>query len=124
MLRAALLNILLNACQAGASRVEIRTLSESGVCRIAILDDGVGIPDDVVAHMFEAFYTTKKTGTGLGLPIVKRLVELQDGTVSLTPREGGGTLAEITLPRACQPSAPVIPFAEAVASRANRGSRS
>ena len=54
--------------------------------------------------MFEAFYTTKKTGTGLGLPIVKRLVELQEGTVSLTPREGGGTLAEITLPQVRQPA--------------------
>ena len=107
MLRAALLNILLNACQAGASRVEIRTLAEPGVCRIAILDDGVGIPDEVVAHMFEAFYTTKKTGTGLGLPIVKRLVELQEGTVSLTSRVGGGTLAEITLPQVCQPAEPV-----------------
>jgi len=99
MLRAALLNLLLNACQAGSRRVEIRASFESDLCRISILDDGVGIPDDVVDHVFEAFYTTKKTGTGLGLPIVKRLVELQDGTVSVAPRKGGGTRAEITLPQ-------------------------
>ena len=123
MLRAALLNLLLNACQAGSSRVEIRTLSESGVCRIAILDDGVGIPDDVVAHMFEAFYTTKKTGTGLGLPIVKRLLELQEGTVSLTPREGGGTLAEITLPQLRQPAEPVSELAGMTASRSDSAPR-
>ena len=123
MLRAALLNILLNACQAGASHVEIRTLSEPGVCRIAILDDGVGIPDEVVAHMFEAFYTTKKTGTGLGLPIVKRLVELQEGTVSLTPRVGGGTLAEITLPRVRQPAESVSELAGTTASRSDGAPR-
>jgi PAS domain S-box-containing protein len=123
MLRAALLNILLNACQAGASRVEIRTLSEPGVCRIAILDDGAGIPDEVVAHMFEAFYTTKKTGTGLGLPIVKRLVELQEGTVSLTSRVGGGTLAEITLPQVCQPAEPVSESAGMNAYRFDKAPR-
>jgi two-component system CheB/CheR fusion protein len=107
MVRAALLNLILNACQAGSSRVEIKTSCESGKCRVSVLDDGVGIPDEVVAHMFEAFYTTKKTGTGLGLPIVKRLVELQDGTVTVKPREGGGTVAEITLPRVSEPSVAV-----------------
>lgn len=97
MLRAALLNLLLNACQAGSTQVEIRTSSDAKVCRIEVLDNGCGIPQDVVAHMFEAFYTTKKAGTGLGLPIVKRLMELQDGTVRLQPRHGGGTVAEVTL---------------------------
>ena len=100
MLRAALLNLLLNACQAGSTRVEVRTSSARTVCRIEVLDNGSGIPQDVIAHLFEAFYTTKKTGTGLGLPIVKRLVALQDGTISVKPREGGGTVAEVTLPLA------------------------
>ena len=98
MLRAALLNLLLNACQAGSTHVEIRTSSDADVCRIEILDNGSGIPQDAIPHMFEAFYTTKRTGTGLGLPIVKRLMELQEGTVSLKPREGGGTVAEVTIP--------------------------
>jgi PAS domain S-box-containing protein len=98
MLRAALLNLLLNALQSGATRVEIHSASDADVCRIRILDNGSGIPADVAAHVFEAFYTTKKTGTGLGLPIVKRLIELQHGSVRLGPREGGGTVAEIMLP--------------------------
>jgi PAS domain S-box-containing protein len=97
MLRAAFLNLLLNACQAGSTRVEIRTSSDTDVCRIEVLDNGSGIPQDAIAHLFEAFYTTKKAGTGLGLPIVKRLLELQDGTISLKPRDGGGTVAEVTL---------------------------
>ena len=100
MLRGVLINLLLNACQAGSSRVGIRTFSEGAVCRIAIDDDGCGIPADAREQLFEAFYTTKKTGTGLGLPIVKRFMELQEGAVSLKPREGGGTVAEITLPLA------------------------
>ncbi len=100
MLRAALVNLVLNACQAGSTLVDMRTSSDAQVCRIEVLDNGCGIPQDVIAHMFEAFYTTKKAGTGLGLPIVKRLVELQDGTVSLQPRVGGGTVANVTLPLA------------------------
>ena len=102
MLRAALVNLVLNACQAGSTVVDIRTSSDAKVCRIEVLDNGCGIPLDVIAHMFEAFYTTKKAGTGLGLPIVKRLVELQGGAVSLKPRAVGGTVAEVTLPLADQ----------------------
>jgi two-component system CheB/CheR fusion protein len=102
MLRATLLNLLLNACQAGSTHVEVRTSVLAGLCRIEVVDDGAGIPAGVVPHLFEAFYTTKKTGTGLGLPIVKRLVALQDGTISLKPREGAGTVAELTLPIAIE----------------------
>lgn len=100
MLRATLLNLLLNACQAGASPVTVTAEPVGGVCRISVLDRGTGIPDDVMEHVFEAFYTTKKTGTGLGLPIVKRLMDLQGGTVTLRRRAGGGTVAELTLPLA------------------------
>jgi PAS domain S-box-containing protein len=100
MLRAALLNLLLNACQAGGSIVEV-TVSHAGTaCLISVADRGTGIPDDVRERVFDAFFTTKTTGTGLGLPIVKRLMELQQGTVSLRPREGGGTVAELTIPLA------------------------
>jgi signal transduction histidine kinase len=100
MLRAALLNLLLNACQAGGSSVEVVSSIAGDRGRIAVLDRGAGIGDEVLDHVFDAFYTTKKSGTGLGLPIVKRLTELQDGTIALRPREGGGTMAEITIPLA------------------------
>ena len=100
MLRASLLNLLLNACQAGGPAVSVTAEPLGDVCRISVLDSGGGISDDVMDRVFEAFYTTKKTGTGLGLPIVKRLMELQGGTVTLRPRDGGGTIAELTLPLA------------------------
>lgn len=102
MLRAALLNLLLNACQAGGSSIEVVSSVAGDRCRIAVLDRGSGIPDEILEHVFDAFYTTKKSGTGLGLPIVKRLLELQDGTIALRGRAGGGTMAEITIPLASQ----------------------
>jgi len=67
--------------------------------RIEIADRGPGIPPDEIDRVFEAFHTTKKSGTGLGLAIVKRYIELQNGQVRLRPREGGGTVAEVTIPR-------------------------
>ena len=57
-------------------------------------------PADIRERVFEPFFTTRATGTGLGLAIVRRLVELQDGTVTLRERDGGGTIAEVTLPLA------------------------
>jgi two-component system CheB/CheR fusion protein len=99
MLRAVLLNLVLNACQAEPSgSVEIRTSSGGGVARLQVLDRGPGIPEHVRERVFEPFVTTKSGGTGLGLTIVKRLAEMQGGSVSLRARDGGGTLAEVTLP--------------------------
>ena len=67
-------------------------------CRIAILDRGPGIPDEIRHRVFEPFFTTKHGGTGLGLAIVKRLADLQNGSVTLDDREGGGTAATVTVP--------------------------
>jgi PAS domain S-box-containing protein len=101
MLRAALLNLTLNACQtAPDTHVELRVAADNGVCRIAVCDRGPGIAPDIRDRIFEPFFTTRVSGTGLGLAIVKRLMDLQDGTVRVEDREGGGTIAEVTVPRA------------------------
>jgi PAS domain S-box-containing protein len=101
MLRAALLNLTLNACQVAPDKeVEIHVAACDGVCRIAICDRGPGVPPEIRDRIFEPFFTTRVNGTGLGLAIVKRLMELQDGTVRLDDRTGGGTIAEVTIPRA------------------------
>jgi PAS domain S-box-containing protein len=100
MLRAALLNLTLNACQAAANEVEFEVAAVEGICRIAVCDRGPGISPGLRERVFEPFFTTRTNGTGLGLAIVKRLIELQGGTVALNDRPGGGTIAEVTLPRA------------------------
>jgi PAS domain S-box-containing protein len=101
MLRAVLLNLLLNASQAsGRAPVEVTVVTEPETLRIEIADRGPGIPPEDLERVFEAFHTTKKSGTGLGLAIVKRYIELQNGHVHLQPRPGGGTVAQVTIPRA------------------------
>jgi PAS domain S-box-containing protein len=99
MLRAAVLNLTLNACQAaGAAHVDLEFAGDGRVCRIAVRDRGPGVPPDVRDRVFEPFFTTRAGGTGLGLAIVKRLLELQDGSVDLKDRSDGGTIAEVTIP--------------------------
>ena len=100
LLRELLLNLLLNACQAsvGTGPIVVTTTAAGETCRIAILDRGPGIPDEIRHRVFEPFFTTKHGGTGLGLAIVKRLADLQNGSVTLDDREGGGTAAIVTLP--------------------------
>jgi two-component system CheB/CheR fusion protein len=99
MLRAVLLNLLLNACQASRGQaVEIQMSVSQGNASIEVRDRGPGISDEIREKIFDPFFTTKSSGTGLGLPIVKRLIEAQGGTVGLGPREGGGTVAEVVLP--------------------------
>jgi PAS domain S-box-containing protein len=101
LLRPVLLNLLLNACQASAGQpIQVVTSDEGETCHISIRDRGRGIPAEERERIFEPFYTTKRGGTGLGLAVVKRLTELQGGSIALRDREGGGTVAELVLPRA------------------------
>ena len=103
MLRAVLLNLLLNASHASPGEpIEIGMCVDQGSCRIAISDRGPGIPDEIRDRIFEPFFTTKSSGTGLGLPIVKRLMLAQGGSVSVRPRPDCGTVVELALP--LQPS--------------------
>jgi PAS domain S-box-containing protein len=99
MLRAGLLNLLINACQSGSTEpIEITIAERDGQCQIDIADRGAGLGSGDPERLFEAFHTTKKSGTGLGLAIVRRMVALQGGTVSLMPRARGGAIAQVTLP--------------------------
>ena len=101
MLRAVLLNLLMNACQSGSSvPIEVQLSRQDGWGQIDVLDRGTGLGGTDPERLFEAFHTTKKSGTGLGLPIVRRLLTLQGGSVALLPREGGGAIARVTLPAA------------------------
>ena len=65
---------------------------------VAITDTGVGMDPEEIARIFEPYFSTKATGTGLGLTIAKRNVELNGGTIAVTSERGGGTTVTVTLP--------------------------
>jgi signal transduction histidine kinase len=72
--------------------------------RIRISDTGVGMDPEALERAFEPYFSTKATGTGLGLPIAKRNVELTGGTIAVTSERDRGTTVELTLPIASSPS--------------------
>jgi signal transduction histidine kinase len=61
-------------------------------------DGGSGIPDEVRSRIFDPFFSTKGEGTGLGLAITRQIVEAHGGTITVEPREGGGTSFRLLLP--------------------------
>jgi signal transduction histidine kinase len=76
MIREVMLNLFLNPAQAsGAAPVEVHTTVHDAQCEVAILARGRGIPAEIREHLFEPFMTTRHEGTGLGLPIARRLTE-------------------------------------------------
>lgn len=103
LLRQALVNLFLNAFQAmprgGSLRVAAARVAVGAEARARVLiqDTGPGIPPDVQARIFQPFFTTKATGTGLGLAVVKRIVEGHGGQIAVSPRKHG-TEFELWLP--------------------------
>lgn len=103
LLRPVFLNLLLNAAQAAQNRGRVRVQIHppaNGRCLITIADDGPGIAREIRDRIFQPFFTTKHRGTGLGLPIAKRAVELHGGELSIESPEGGGTTVTVKLPTA------------------------
>ena len=100
-LQQVILNLFLNAIQAipesGSISVETSTDSD-GFIRIVVSDTGKGIDEKDLANMFLPFFTTKPKGTGLGLPICKRLIEQQNGGIDVACNSTGGLMFVIRLP--------------------------
>ena len=65
---------------------------------VDVIDDGPGVPPDLSDRIFDPFFTTKPAGTGLGLPIVRKIVDAHDGRIDLMSVPGHGTRFRITLP--------------------------
>jgi nitrogen fixation/metabolism regulation signal transduction histidine kinase len=68
--------------------------------RITVTDNGAGFPDHLIKRAFEPYVTTKKKGTGLGLVIVKKIIEEHGGTVSIGNQAPRGACITLTLPAA------------------------
>jgi len=112
-LRAALVNLVANARDSVGARpdgeragadgadVEIGTERlESGRVRVWVEDHGGGVAEADLPHVFEPYFTTKRTGSGLGLAIARKTVEALGGTIRLSSRPGAGARVEIELPAA------------------------
>jgi signal transduction histidine kinase len=98
----ALTNVIENALHAmpGEGRLTIRAHARPPLVVIDITDTGVGMDADAMSRMFEPYFSTKATGTGLGLTIAKRNIELIGGTIALTSTRGVGTTVSVTVPSA------------------------
>jgi signal transduction histidine kinase len=75
------------------------TATADGGATIAVRDHGTGVDPEHARQMFEPYFTTRRTGTGLGLPITRNIVEGLGGTITIR-HEDPGTTVEITLPAA------------------------
>lgn len=101
-LRQVLHNLLLNAQDAlteiDEPMIEIQTETIQDGVKLTIRDNGGGFPDEVRSRVFEPYVTTKVKGTGLGLPIVKKIVEEHEGTIAIQNLKPRGAQITITLP--------------------------
>jgi signal transduction histidine kinase len=99
-LKLALLNIATNAVQAmpdgGTLRLELDVNSHEAMVTIA--DTGPGIPKKMQARIFERYFTTKESGTGIGLYVAKEIIEAHNGRIEVRSARGKGTLFEVTFP--------------------------
>ena len=103
MLSQALLNLALNACQAmpdgGTLKLSCHAASRRRV-EIDIEDSGVGIPPEHLSRIFDLYFTTKEQGSGIGLSMVYRIVQLHDGEVEVQSTPGRGTRFRLIFPQA------------------------
>jgi signal transduction histidine kinase len=103
MLRQALLNLALNACQAmpdgGTLRISCRAAANRRV-EIDVEDTGEGIPPENLGRIFDLYFTTKEKGSGIGLSMVFRIVQLHDGEVEVQSTPGRGTRFRLAFPQA------------------------
>ncbi|MBP2231541.1 two-component system sensor histidine kinase AtoS [Azospirillum agricola] len=112
-LKQVILNLVINAIQAipesGTIRIATRASDGpgDGDAVVTVTDDGVGIPPEDLEKIFDPFYSTKPTGTGLGLAMVHRIVDAHHGTIVLTSTPGAGTTATLRLP--FRHNTPVLP---------------
>ena len=107
-MRQLLVNLVKNALEAigeqpsGGGEIRINTFLDTGLegeqAVLTLQDNGPGIPESLLPHLFEPYVTSKHKGTGLGLAIVKKIVEEHDGSLGARNLETGGAMISITLP--------------------------
>jgi signal transduction histidine kinase len=103
MLRQAFLNLALNACQAMPEGGTLRVIAKPASARrvsIVVADTGIGIKPEHLDRIFDLYFTTKTKGSGIGLSMVYRTVQMHDGDIEIESTPGKGTTFTILLPQA------------------------
>ena len=100
LLRQAILNIVLNGAQAMATGglLEVRLTDDSRWASIMIRDHGQGIPDEIRNRIFDLYFTTKKEGSGIGLAMTYRIMQMHHGQIDVESKPGSGTTFVLRLP--------------------------
>ncbi len=100
LMERALVNVISNAVEASGKggKIQISLHRQASSARIVIRDYGQGMDKDTMEHCFEPYFSHKANGTGLGLPIVKKIVEAHGGSISVELPPEGGTAFQIDLP--------------------------
>jgi signal transduction histidine kinase len=113
LLRQAFSNLLRNAVEACAAQAVVPRISVVGemdrdlkMARIAVNDNGAGIPADLREQVFRPFFSSKRDGTGLGLALVQKIIVFHNGRVAIGTAPQGGASVQITLPAASPSDAP------------------
>ena len=106
MLRQAFLNLAINACQAMPQRrhaaAQLRRRRRASRVEVRVEDTGVGIAPGAPRQIFDLYFTTKDHGTGIGLSMVYRIVQMHDGEVEVQSTPGRGTTFRVLLPQAAE----------------------
>jgi signal transduction histidine kinase len=99
MLYQAFLNLLINAMQSmpDGGNIQIDITAEDDLVKIQFLDEGQGIAEEINAKIWDPFFTTKEKGTGLGLGIVKNIIQSHNGVVHIENRSNGGVVVTVEL---------------------------
>jgi two-component system sensor kinase FixL len=102
MLKMVFHNLLINGAHAmhGRGTIRVQVSAADRALRVAVSDQGPGIPADVRDKIFTPFFTTKRRGTGLGLPTARRFIEAHDGRITVDCPPSGGTTVTVQLPLA------------------------
>ena len=99
------LNLAINAAQAmpGGGVVHLSARERDGGVQVQVVDQGVGIPGEILSKVFDPFFTTKDSGTGLGLPVVHQIVTQHGGSVSVERNRDRGSTFTLFFPQAKGP---------------------
>ena len=100
LLRQALINIVVNGVEAmqNGGRLRIQTEGNGGECVLEVADEGPGIPPEVREKIFNLYFTTKPNGSGIGLAIAFRVVQLHNGKIEVISKTGEGTTFRLVFP--------------------------